>query len=224
MNKIITLLSLAVLMLGCTGVTQAGGCPDGSEPIKSVSADGTYFVYNCGGASSSSVANSNSNQAYESFPVHEFAKSPLRDLKVPENWQLFKDPEELYRFHDRFKDPVHEKNPIRWWNMSSYVDDCERATSEFDTDVIEVEEDMGLARYYIRCKTVFTYKHFRDRDEGIKVFERILLSWAKTKPVIYRGFSSKKKSPKDHSGSYSDQGYASSMLIGDFASFYAVYY
>jgi hypothetical protein len=55
------------------------------------------------------------------------------------------------------------------------------------------------------------------------VFERILLSWAKTKPVIYRGFSSKQK-PDSYSGSYADQGYASSMLIGDFASFYAVYY
>ena len=30
----------------------AAGCPDGSEPVKSVSADGTYFVYNCGGSSS----------------------------------------------------------------------------------------------------------------------------------------------------------------------------
>ena len=39
----------------------AGSCPDGSEPIKSISADGTYFVYNCGGVneqSSSSTANS----------------------------------------------------------------------------------------------------------------------------------------------------------------------
>ena len=36
----------------------AGGCPDGSEPVKSVSEDGTYFVYNCGGASSSSATNS----------------------------------------------------------------------------------------------------------------------------------------------------------------------
>jgi len=25
----------------------AVGCPDGSEPVKSVSADGTYYVYNC---------------------------------------------------------------------------------------------------------------------------------------------------------------------------------
>ena len=43
----------------------AGSCPDGSEPVKSVSADGTYFVYNCGGGNeqtstaNSSTANSN---------------------------------------------------------------------------------------------------------------------------------------------------------------------
>ena len=26
----------------------AAGCPDGSEPVKSLSADGTYFVFDCG--------------------------------------------------------------------------------------------------------------------------------------------------------------------------------
>ena len=30
----------------------AGSCPDGSDPVKSISEDGTYFVYNCGGSSS----------------------------------------------------------------------------------------------------------------------------------------------------------------------------
>ncbi len=25
----------------------AGSCPDGTEPVKSISADGTYFVYEC---------------------------------------------------------------------------------------------------------------------------------------------------------------------------------
>ena len=30
----------------------AGSCPDGSEPVKSISDDGTYFVFNCGGSSS----------------------------------------------------------------------------------------------------------------------------------------------------------------------------
>ena len=32
----------------------AAGCPDGSEPVKSISADGTYFVYKCGGSATSS--------------------------------------------------------------------------------------------------------------------------------------------------------------------------
>ena len=26
----------------------AGSCPDGSDPVKSISDDGTYFVYKCG--------------------------------------------------------------------------------------------------------------------------------------------------------------------------------
>ena len=43
----------------------AAGCPDGSEPVKSISDDGTYFVYKCGGSneqsSSSNSSSSNSN-------------------------------------------------------------------------------------------------------------------------------------------------------------------
>ena len=123
--------------------------------------------------------------AYETFPVHEFAKSPLRDLEVQENWQLFKDPDELDLFHSRFKYAIDEKGPLRWWKMSSYVDDCERATAEFDIEAFKsIEETGDRASFFIRCKTFFTHKHFRDQDEGIKVFERILLSWAKNKPMI----------------------------------------
>ena len=62
-KSIILLLSMAVLMVGCTGVTKATGCPDGSEPVKSISDDGSYFVYNCDGgneqSSSSSATKSN---------------------------------------------------------------------------------------------------------------------------------------------------------------------
>ncbi len=56
MKKLLILLILS--FFSAQGL--AAGCPDGSEPVKSVSADGTYFVYNCGGqASSSSATNSN---------------------------------------------------------------------------------------------------------------------------------------------------------------------
>jgi hypothetical protein len=33
----------------------AASCPDGSEPAKSISDDGTYFVFNCGGQEPSSI-------------------------------------------------------------------------------------------------------------------------------------------------------------------------
>ena len=44
MKKLLLLLTLSFF----SAQSFAGSCPDGSEPVKSISADGTYFVYNCG--------------------------------------------------------------------------------------------------------------------------------------------------------------------------------
>ena len=60
----------------------AGSCPDGSEPIKSVSEDGTYFVFNCGGGNEQS---SPTNTGSWNDP------GPLDKLTIPDNWQLVKD-------------------------------------------------------------------------------------------------------------------------------------
>ena len=193
----------------------SANCPDGSEPTKTISADGTYFEYKC---NTSKTAEKQGGDGYDSFPVHEFAKSPLRDLEVQENWQLFKDPDELDLFHSRFQYAIDEKGPLRWWKMSSYVDDCERATADFDIEAFKsIDETGDRASFFIRCKTFFTHKHFRDQDEGIKVFERILLSWAKNKPIKYPDTNLK-------TSSFGDTAYAATMTVGDFASFYAVYY
>ena len=54
MKKLLLLLALSFLSVQ----SFAGSCPDGSEPVKSVSDDGSYFVYNCGGGNSS---NTNTN-------------------------------------------------------------------------------------------------------------------------------------------------------------------
>jgi len=45
------LLLLLILSLFST-VSFSASCPDGSDPVKSVSDDGTYLVFNCGGSSS----------------------------------------------------------------------------------------------------------------------------------------------------------------------------
>ena len=210
MKKLFLFVVLSLLSLQ----GYSANCSDGSEPTKTISADGTYFEYKC---NTNKTAETKGGEAYDSFPVHEFAKSPLRDLEVQENWQLFKNPDELDLFHSRFKYVIDEKGPLRWWKMSSYVDDCERATAEFDIEAFKsIEETGDRASFFIRCKTFFTHKHFRDQDEGIKVFERILLSWAKNKPIDYPDKNIKK--------SHSDIAYAATMTVGDLASFYAVYY
>ena len=71
MKKLLLLLILS--FFSAQGL--AASCPDGSEPVRSISDDGTYFVYNCGDAneqaSSSSATNSKAGTVkavkYESF-------------------------------------------------------------------------------------------------------------------------------------------------------------
>ena len=49
MKKLFLLLILSFF----SAQSFAGSCPDGSEPVKSVSADGSYFVYACNSSVSS---------------------------------------------------------------------------------------------------------------------------------------------------------------------------
>ena len=43
-------ISLVLILTLFSILSYAGSCPDGSDPVRSISEDGTYFVYNCGGA------------------------------------------------------------------------------------------------------------------------------------------------------------------------------
>jgi hypothetical protein len=65
MKKLLLLLILS--FFSTQGL--AAGCPDGSEPVKSVSDDGTYFVYNCGGQSSSSNKTSKVDSAKSGISI-----------------------------------------------------------------------------------------------------------------------------------------------------------
>ena len=38
---------LAISLLGVSSITHATGCSDGSEPVKTVSSDGSYYTYKC---------------------------------------------------------------------------------------------------------------------------------------------------------------------------------
>ena len=69
--KIYNFLIFSSLIFVIISKSFAASCPDGSEPIKSVSEDGTYFVYNCGTTNS----NSNSNAGTVKVSVQESTSS-----------------------------------------------------------------------------------------------------------------------------------------------------
>ena len=61
MKKLFLILFLTLL----SAKSFSGDCPDGSDPIKSISDDGTYFIYKCGVSSNNnnSAADTSSNNA-----------------------------------------------------------------------------------------------------------------------------------------------------------------
>ena len=94
MKKLLLLLILAFF----SAQSFAGSCPDGSEPVKSISADGTYFVYNCGGGneqSSSSITDlssensSNANSNIKAVAGIDIENDPNIDFFKPPRYQFF---------------------------------------------------------------------------------------------------------------------------------------
>ena len=80
---------LLILVLSLFSIQSfAGSCPDGSEPIKSISADGTYFEYMCGSNINDSNTRDNSNRMdscdadwTSCFPTREnFQKNGIDDV------------------------------------------------------------------------------------------------------------------------------------------------
>ena len=79
MKKLFLLLILSFF----SSQSFAGSCPDGSEPVKSISEDGTYFVFNCG---SSVTSSSDTTTTMEKTQIEWvdglYAKSLTDEFKV----------------------------------------------------------------------------------------------------------------------------------------------
>ena len=79
---------LLILVLSLFSIQSlAAGCPDGSEPVKSISDDGTYFVFNCDGGSeqaSSSTANSPTKKSSNANSNSAQAKLKYKEAHVDE--------------------------------------------------------------------------------------------------------------------------------------------
>ena len=124
MKKLLILLILS--FFSAQGL--AAGCPDGSEPVKSVSADGTYFVYNCGGGneqSSSSTANSSTANSSEKVKV---AMKPDRGDWISNETG---DGLPMWSAHDVKRQMIH--NPT----FAKYTTVCCVAMGDYDNDGVE---------------------------------------------------------------------------------------
>ena len=69
MKKLILLLILSFFSIQ----SFAGSCTDGSDPVKSISADGTYFVYKCAGTKESNKTSaSSSNKSSKGIEINTY--------------------------------------------------------------------------------------------------------------------------------------------------------
>ena len=120
MKKLFLLLILSLFSIQ----GYAGSCPDGSDPVKSISADGTYFVYNCGGneqASSSSVTNSKAGTV-------KVAIKPDRGDWIPNETG---DGLPMWSAHDVKRQMIH--NP----KFAKYSSVCCIAMGDYDNDGVD---------------------------------------------------------------------------------------
>ena len=73
----------------------AGSCPDDSEPVKSISDDGTYYVYNCGITDLTKKQGTGLNCGTNLSAVipNQWTcfESPLMDIEIPKDWKLIDD-------------------------------------------------------------------------------------------------------------------------------------
>ena len=88
-NQLIKKLFLVFAISLFSNQSFAKGCSDGSEPVKSISADGTYFVYNCGGSNQQASSSSSSSNTkplagidIENDPNLDFFRPPLFPIQI----------------------------------------------------------------------------------------------------------------------------------------------
>ena len=80
MKKLLLLLILSLFSIQ----SYAGSCPDDSEPVRSISADGTYYVYNCSGSADSSNETSSTKS-------NGLLPDTLKQIKVVKYWEPVSD-------------------------------------------------------------------------------------------------------------------------------------
>jgi hypothetical protein len=193
----------------------AGSCPDGSDPVKSISADGTYFVYNCGGQSSSSTNTGSWNDP-----------GPLDELTIPDNWQLFKYKQTLRESRKNFEaftfpgfGERYNKDTclgvVKDWGQSMKIYFANK--NQIDADIAFGEDSDTSMKLHDLQSCLDTFIYSTQNSTGTPDYmKEILLHWAKTDAVFIPN------TPKDYE--WSTYVYVAVQSWSSFGIYYATFY
>jgi hypothetical protein len=137
----------------------ASSCPDGSEPVKSISDDGTYYVFNC--PVSVSTTEASSPRSSKLLP------DKLKEIKVVKDWEPIADWESVKEYAKLV--PIPE-----WKNEKFYDQYVDRNCSERFTSVNPYPDDNPSGRIFTHCQS---YLHAVSSTNP-QILGDILLSWA----------------------------------------------
>ena len=149
MKKLLLILVLSLFSIQ----SFAGSCPDGSEPVRSISADGTYFVFNCGdGNDNANKKTANQineniispisqgtythNNKYHSEPPFYFAYAKLLDTRM----RIAKIQGKGEAFQISKLDGIPELNELFKKNKVSEFPNKKRWTAELYGDFMAIDE------------------------------------------------------------------------------------
>ena len=176
MKKLLLLLTLSFF----SAQSLAGSCPDGSKPVKSISADGTYFVYNCGGQSSSTNTGSWNDS------------NPLDKLTIPNNWQLVKDKKAFENARIIFSGRIPKffglneeacLRVVKYWRKSMELQTSTAGREQKDESSAFGSDDQEMQMSLQECldKLIYTTQNYFGTPNYM---QEILLHWAKTDAVF----------------------------------------
>jgi hypothetical protein len=144
--------------------------------------------------------------------VPQSARSALRDIVVPSNGVDFLDEAKLDEFITQFGRVAEPLDHMRGTEQ-----ECTDNISKFPISLFASTKNDDAVTYFIECRHATFNRYIKNPITKLKPIENILLYWAEHKTVKY-------PRPWDPENFHDDQDYASAMLMGDFTSFYAVFY
>ena len=216
MKKLLLLLTL--FFFSAQGFS--AGCPDGSDPVKSVSADGTYFEFKCSNKKASEFQDNIgillADEAKEMFDDHvktsDLLKVPLPiDNKIIKNYKRYEDyrKNSLARYYHGTDSIWKEK--IDGEVLTKEV--CMKILTQFKVPSTPTIEEQKFKR----CDAAFEDYAVINFDDGIKLYKELILRIASAKPDNW----SYKDSGKDD---FNPRDYNVWGVLSTYLMFYAVNY